>query len=64
MGPLGQTRLSSRALARNTLDSGHDNGYFKHLANWTASWVSFEVAESVGIEIELENAARVMSRYW
>ena len=33
---------------------GDPNGYFEYNANWTASWVSFEVAESVSFEVEVE----------
>ena len=33
---------------------GDPNGYFEYHAGWTANWVSFEVAESVSYEVEVE----------
>ena len=35
-------------------DGGDPNGYFEYIGNWTANWVSFEVAESVSFEVEVE----------
>tara|TARA_B110001452_G_scaffold266943_1_gene275151 strand:+ start:118 stop:2112 length:1995 start_codon:yes stop_codon:yes gene_type:complete len=46
--------FSSVSYTRDTLDSGYNNGYFEYLVNWTANWVSFEVAESASVEIEVE----------
>ena len=46
--------FSSVSHPRLYLGTGEDNGYFDWLGNWTANWVSFEVAESASVEVEIE----------